>query len=114
MNSLISIVITFNLMMTPLPAPTTEITLTNPIMENIASNEIVIDALDLVIPPAPGSVEISLPSIIGDGFEIYPCPDNYPGCCIIRWEMEEGKETTICRFHKIKHEKEWEVNNGKM
>lgn len=53
-----------------------------------------------------GSIEVQSQSIIGDGFETHPCPQDYPGCMVVRWEQSDSHETTMCHFHKIKHNKE--------
>ncbi len=119
MNSLISIVIGFNIMISPMPAQETKEveTATHPAMSIEEYIQPILETTgELQLVPKMGydviecqsnigSVEIQSQSIIGDGFETHPCPQNYPGCMVVRWEVTEGKITTMCHFHKIKHEK---------
>lgn len=132
MNSFISIVIGFNIMVAPMPAmETKEVEATHPAksineiiqdqypwQQDLLTSEILIprmgkDVIEVDVVPEPhafigssDSIEVESHSIIGDGFETHPCPQNYPGCMVVRWEDTEGKITTMCHFHKIKHIKE--------
>lgn len=109
MNSFISVIITVNLMMTPLPMPTTEVILTNPILTSevyLTQEDCLVNYEPKAIPLMNDSIEVESQSIIGDGFETHPCPQNYPDCMVVRWEQSDSHGTTMCHFHKIRHKKE--------
>lgn len=123
MNSFISVIIGFNIMIAPMPAmETKEVeTATHPAMsieEYIQKQSPILETTgEIQLIPLTGhsviecqanmdSAEVQSQSIIGDGFETYPCPQNYPGCMVVRWEQSDSQGTTMCHFHKIRHKKE--------
>lgn len=112
MNSFISVVIGFNIMIAPMPAVETkeveEYMKIPPTLETTGEIQLIPLMGHSVIECQSDidSVEAQSQSIIGDGFETHPCPQNYPGCMVVRWEETEGKITTMCHFHKIRHKKE--------